>query len=587
MLFSQLSNLLSQIEVTSKRLEMTNLLCDLFKKLESDEIQLTSYLLQGKLVARYESKEFQLSDKMVMRAISRVLNDSDDQGDGKEVLEMYKNLGDLGYVAQMIKEKKAQTDSQLTISEVFSLLTQIAEDNGQGSQERKVNELTVLLKKTDPLSCRYVVRIVLGKLRLGFSDMTMIDALSWILKGNKSLSATIENAYQKRADIGYIAKLLLTDGIEALSQVKVAVGTPIIPALCQRLNTAAEIIEKMDEVYAEPKYDGTRVQVHYCAGVRCQVSGVSEQDKSKVLIRTFTRNLEESTHMFPELIEAVKTLHCESCILDSEAIGYDSKTGALLPFQQTIQRKRKHGVEESAKDIPLKFFVFDVMEKDGQSLIDKPLSERKKILQTVIPKDDILIKSSFIQTTDSKVLHEFHEDQLAQGLEGAVIKKVDEVYQSGRKGYSWVKIKESEGNRGKLSDTIDCIVMGYYLAKGTRSEFGVGAALVGVLNDKEEIVTISKVGSGFSEELAKEFIKKTQALKVADKPAQYLVSKGLIPDVWLAPKLVIEVAADEITNSSIHSALVALRFPRILKIRDDKGWQEATTLKEMKQIEVK
>lgn len=570
MLFSELSLLLSQIESTTKRLEMTSLLVDLFKKLDKDEIQPTSYLLQGKLVARYESKEFQLSDKMVMRSLSRIFNDSDNQGDGAEVLAMYKKLGDLGFVAEKVQEKKAMHHSKVTIGEVFEKLTLIAEDGGEGSQERKVNELTILLQSLDALSSRYVVRVVLGKLRLGFSDMTMIDALSWVLKGDKSLSSQIEDAYQKRADIGYIAHLLLTKGIEALSSVKVAVGTPIIPALCQRLNSATEIIEKMTAVYAEPKYDGTRVQIHY--------------RKRDNFIRTYTRNLEESTHMFPELVEALKVLDCESCILDSEAIGYDQKTGALMLFQQTIQRKRKHGIEESAKNIPLKFFIFDVMEKDGESLIDKPLSQRKAVLKSLFKDTDTLVHSKYVETDDSTVLHKFHEEQLALGLEGAVIKKINSVYQSGRKAYSWVKIKESEGNRGKLSDTVDCIVMGYYLARGTRSEFMVGAALTGVLDKEGNIVTISKVGSGFSEELAKEFIKRSKEFETKEQPKSYSVVKGLIPDVWLQPGIVIEVAADEITISTQHTAGVALRFPRLIKFRDDKSWQEATTLEEIKQI---
>ncbi|MEO8581537.1 MAG: ATP-dependent DNA ligase [Patescibacteria group bacterium] len=576
MLFSELSTLLSKIEATSKRLEMTSLLVELFKKLDKDEIQSTAYLLQGKLVARYESKEFQLSDKMVMRALSRILNDSDDQGDGKEVLGMYKKLGDLGFVAEKVKEQKNEKDSKLSIPEVFTKLTMIAEDNGQGSQERKVNDLTVLLQGLDSLSSRYVVRIVLGKLRLGFSDMTMIDALSWVLKGDKSLSSEIEDAYQKRADIGYIAHLLLTKGFSALQSVKVAVGTPIIPALCQRLNSAAEIIEKMTEVFAEPKYDGTRVQIHY--------RKASLQSGSRPFIRTFTRNLEESTHMFPELVEAVKSLNCDSCILDSEAIGYDPKTGNLLLFQQTMQRKRKHGIDEMAKDLPLKFFVFDVMEKDGVSLIETPLSQRKVILKSLFKDTTILEQSPFIRTNDATELHEFHEAQLAKGLEGAVIKTVDGAYQSGRKAYSWVKIKETEGNRGKLSDTVDCVVMGYYVARGTRSEFQVGAALTGVLDEEGNIVTISKVGSGFSEELAKDFMMRIEKLKVAEKPNLYQVNKGLIPDVWLSPGLVMEVAADEMTISTQHTAGLAFRFPRLVRFRDDKSWQEATTLKEVKQI---
>jgi DNA ligase 1 len=353
-----------------------------------------------------------------------------------------------------------------------------------------------------------------------------------------------------------------------LDSVKVKVGTPVIPALCQRLNSAEEIIEKMGEVYAEPKYDGTRVQLHYK-----QLSVVSSQlsdGKSDALLKTFTRNLEESSLMFPELAEAVKTLRCESCILDAEAVGYDPKTGKLMLFQQTMQRKRKHGIEELSKDIPLRFFVFDILEKDGESLIQMPLSQRKAVLKKVFKDNEYFVHSPFLETEDSTVLHEYHVEQLALGLEGVVIKKTTSVYQSGRKGYSWVKIKEAEGTRGKLSDTVDAIVMGYFHAKGARTDFGVGSLLLGILN----------------EEVAKEIMLKTKELKVKDMPKTYQVIKNLIPDVWITPEIVIEVAADEITISQVHTAGLALRFPRFVKFRDDKGWADATTLKELKTIVV-
>jgi DNA ligase-1 len=196
----------------------------------------------------------------------------------------------------------------------------------------------------------------------------------------------------------------------------------------------------------------------------------------------------------------------------------------------------------------------------------------------------VFVHSPALFTKDPKQLHEYHEEQLAKGLEGVVAKMADGVYQSGRKGYSWVKIKESEGQRGKLSDTVDCVVMGYYLAKGSRSSFQVGAVLAGVMNKDGEIVTISRVGSGFSEDLAKEFIERSKKVQVDTMPKMYNVSKGQIPDVWLDPQIVIEVAADEITTSPMHTAGVALRFPRIIRFRDDKTWEQITTLEEVKQI---
>lgn len=588
MLFSQLSLKLQAIEATSKRLEMTRLLADLYGELGAEEIRQVSYLLQGKLVPKYEPKEFQISTKMVIRILSRFIDGQADQEqqsfiehsessiNNNDVDSMYKKKGDLGDVAEeILRDHRSNQNGNLNTKAVFDKLFEIAEESGEGSQERKVGKSVELLSQLDPLSAKYVVRIILGKLRLGFSDMTLIDAFSWSLKGDKSLSAEIEAAYQKRADIGYIAETLFTKGETALHSVKVVVGTPIIPALCQRLNTAEEIIEKMTEVYAEPKYDGTRVQIH-----------VRKTKGKPATVRTYTRNLEESSAMFPELVKAVEVLNCNSCILDAEAVGYDAKTQKLLLFQQTMKRKRKHGIEEATQSVPLHFFVFDILAKDGESLIDVPLEERKTILEQLFKDDDVFVQAPMIRTSDATELHEYHEAKLAEGLEGVVIKMVNGTYQSGRKGYSWVKIKEAEGNRGKLNDTVDCIVMGYYLARGQRTQFGVGAALVGVLNEQEEIVTISKVGSGFSEQLAKQFIQKVKNHEVSEKPSAYQVSKLLIPDVWIEPSIVIEVAADELTVSPSHSAGIALRFPRLIKFREDKSWQQATSLNELKKFTV-
>lgn len=621
MFFSDFSLHLAKIEATTKRLEMTVLLADLFKKLEKDEIAQACYLLQGKLVPKYESKEFQISEKMIIRILGRMsgqqkkvqlvnrqtlFEETESVSAEEEIRAQFKKTGDLGIVAeQVIQSSSMKSKETLDISQVFTKLTEIADTNGAGSQEKKVQLTIKLLEKSDSLSAKYIVRIMIGKLRLGFSDMTMIDALSWSLSGDKSLRSAIEDGYQKRADVGRLVHDVLEKGKNSLTDIHVEVGIPVVPALCQRINTAQEIIEKMGTIYAEPKYDGMRVQIHVkkipnsnpLAGgqipkIRKDVDIENLKSKSEniksnenFLVKTFTRNLEESSHMFPELARVVEELDCESCILDSEAISYDPKTGKLQPFQQTIQRKRKHEVEATAKDIPLRFFVFDILEKDGKSLIDHPLVERKKTLQSVVfGESKTFIVAPYIVTDDPKKLHAYHELQLSEGLEGAVMKKVDSKYQSGRKGYSWVKIKESEGNRGKLSDTIDCIVLGYFKATGDRVSFEIGSLLLGVLNQKEEIVTISKVGSGIAEDLAKSLLIAFKPHVVSKRPNQYKVDKKLNPDVWLSPGVVVEIAADEITKSPSHTAGVALRFPRIIKIRHDKNWSEATTLGEVRQM---
>ncbi len=591
MRFQQFAAYLEKLETTSSRLAITEQLAELYNQLQPQEIHLASHLLQGQLLPAYETLEFQLSIKMVLRALARLSKNSPEpetdtnlfgevevDNDSSELAKRYKQVGDAGTVAAEVVEKLGGESDGINLTKVYVQLVQIAREGGEGSQERKLEKLVSLFRQLDPLSAKFVVRIIIGRLRLGFSTMTMIDALSWAKTGGKVDSKVLELAYQKKADIGKLAEVYLSATDEAgraraLEAYTVEVGVPLVPALCQRLNSAAEIIDKMGEVIAEPKFDGLRVQIH-----------VDKSDPSSPLLRSFTRNLENNTLMFPELETIISDLKCQSCILDSEAIGYDPATGKLRTFQETITRKRKHDIADRAKEIPVRFYVFDVLSLDGQSLLDKKLQERKDLLGNLFKENEVLYQTPYITTNDAKELRSFHEQQLGAGLEGAVIKQINSVYQPGRKGWSWVKIKEEEGTKGKLKDTLDCVVLGYYAGRGKRTEFGLGAFLVGILDTDQTIKTIAKIGTGLSDEQFRELKTRCQPLIVPDQPAIYNVSKALMPDVWIQPEIVVEVAADEVTNSPVHTAGVALRFPRLVRFRDDKAWAQATTLEEVKAI---
>ncbi len=334
----------------------------------------------------------------------------------------------------------------------------------------------------------------------------------------------------------------------------------------------------MGKIFAESKFDGTRVQIH----LRPQ------EISHDWTVRTFTRSLEESSAMFPELHQVSSIFGQHSLILDCEAIGYDHATGKLLPFQETIQRKRKHDVDLFSQQVPLKFFVFDVLFLDGKSLIHTPLVERKKILHQLFTeingKEHPFIESETFVTTDATELRLFHKKQLEAGLEGAVIKKYDSPYQPGRKGWSWVKFKEEETSEAKLSDTIDAVVLGYWYGKGKRNQFGLGAFLIGIAGPDEQILTLSKVGTGLSDDQWRELKIRTESLVTTTQPASYIVNKGLAPDVWIEPAIIVEVAADELTKSPTHSAGLALRFPRLVRFRDDKKLDQITTQSELQSI---
>lgn len=596
MTFAQLSDYLNKLETTSSRLEITAILSDLLKKLATDEVTPTCYLLQGQLLPQYHGVEFQIAVKTVIKVLARLLpnkvgtaqdmfGEPDSDGNEVEINTRYKQVGDLGKVAEVViaERNKLVAAQNLSIAEVYAQLLEIAQDSGAQSQQRKQDKVVSLFEKLDPLSAKFVTRILLGRLRLGFSDMTIMDALSWAMTGGKGERELLESAYQRRADIGKLAAAYLraedqTARHQLLAEkYSIELGAPVVPALCQRLNSATEVIEKMTEVYAEPKYDGLRVQIHYR-----KATGDKPQ-----LLRTFTRNLEESSEMFPELSQVTEQLNCDSCVLDGEAIGYDPATGHLISFQQTIQRKRKHGVAEKAAEIPVRFYIFDMLYLNGENLIDQPLTERKAKLEKIFVDNQVLVHTKGETTADADELRRYHEDALAEGLEGVVMKQTTAGYQSGRKGWSWVKMKEAEGRTGKLSDTVDVIVMGYYLGRGKRAEFGIGAFLAGIYDeDTQQVLSLAKIGTGLTDETLVEVKRRCDQLVVTEQPTSYQLHKALVPDVWCSPELVVEVAADELTTSPIHTAGQALRFPRFIKFRDDKKWDQATTLKELKTIEI-
>lgn len=590
MTFFEFSQYLQKLEETPSRLAMTSLLAELFASLKGEEITVACYLMQGQLVPSYQSQEFNFSIKMLQRSLARVLpeasstsstnlfGESDVSSENLEQVESrYKQIGDLGLVATEVLAAKT-VGTKLSILDVYQSLSDLADENGGGSQERKIEKAVDIFHQVDGLSAKFVVRIILGKLRLGFSTMTMLDALSWAKAGDKSESGDLELAYQKKADLGKLARAYLAtnnkeERDQNLRDYSVEAGVPIIPALCQRLNSSEEIIEKMGEVFAESKYDGMRIQIH-----------IYKDELGKRAIRAFTRNLEDVTAMFPELNQALTLIKSETCVLDSEAIGVDPQTGELVEFQKTITRKRKHDIEEISLSVPIRFYIFDVLEINGQSFIDKPLRERKAVLEALFEDNESFYKTEYLVTADAMELRRFHETQLENGLEGAVMKKSDSAYVGGRKGWNWVKIKEEEGSRGKLADTLDVVVMGYYYGRGKRNQFGIGAVLVGIMGKGDEIKTIAKIGTGLSDEQLRQMKTLCELNKSDLQPKTYEVHKNLWPDVWVKPEIVIEVAADEITKSPTHSAGFALRFPRLIKFREDKNWEQITNLSELSGI---
>jgi len=563
------AQLFEELESISSRLEITQKLADFFNMLTAHELEIMCNLLVGQLHPIYVGTQFAIADKMMIRAIARHTGHSD-----ATIQQDLAKVGDLGAV---LASYHWQPDGELSITALYDQLCRLEQTRGEGSQDQKIELLVQLFKQLHPDEAKFIVRIILGKLRLGFSDMTIIDALSWMLVGNKSLRTRIEDAYNRCANLGHIAQIIHARGIDALNTIDITVGTPILPAAAERLPSAAEVIEKLGPCAAQPKLDGFRLQIHV------------DRTQQPHLIHFYSRNLQDMSHMFPDLLHVFDTINVKTLICEGEAISYDPHTGAFLPFQETAKRKRKHDIAETAHEIPLKLFLFDLLYYNGDSFLEKTHTERRATLIKIMRS----AQSDIVQIIDEKKvstaaeLETYFNAMIEMGLEGLVVKRPDTPYQPGKRNFNWIKLKRHA--EGHLEDTIDCVILGYYAGQGKRADFGIGALLVGVYNKQEDLFeTIARIGTGPSDAEWRDIKKKCDAYAVTHKPTSVICTKELTPDVWVAPEIVCTIFADEITISPMHSAGktasspgYALRFPRFMGYRPDKSAVEATTTHEI------
>ena len=566
MTFSELATYLDQLEATSSRNELVRILAEAYKACSVEEIEPITYLIQGRLAPFFEPVEMGLGERLLMSAIATAYGTSKE-----DVTKTYKQTGDLGLTAMSLGPKTR--DDTPSVIEVHQRLWEIAGHSGEGSLKAKLDLFAALLGDLDAASAKHLVRITLGKMRLGIGDPTVLDALSFAKKGDRSLRPVLEAAYNRSSDLGLIAKTLWAQGLEAIESIKVTVGKPLRSQLAERLPNPEAVIKKLGLVGVQPKYDGFRVQIHKDGGV----------------VNIFSRNLETMTPMFPELVAATVSLPVKSVILDGEAIAYSPESEEYVPFQETTARRRKEGIDEFATRVPLRAFVFDVMFRDGTDLTPLPYEQRFAIADEMLKGSDTLQTAPLTKTDSVEVLTRELLDNISRGLEGVVAKRLDSPYQAGARNFNWVKLKRNTS--GELTDTIDVVLIGYYGGKGKRAEFGAGALLAGVYDSvKDEFVSISKLGTGLSDEGWRDLHKQLSRLEVGEKPAR--VNSILVPDVWLQPELVVEVLADEITPSPRHTAGMvgdqpgfALRFPRIVSFRSaDKRPEDATTVREIREM---
>jgi DNA ligase-1 len=592
------------IESTTLRNTKTELLAKLYTRLEKSEVPILSYLVMGRLTPLYVAQEIGMAEKSLARAVAISISQKE-----SEVLARYKEIGDLGELTRLTKEESSSQNEDLEIGQVHAALDIVAGMSGKGSQEGKALALAKLLTKLSPIGAKYVVRLVSGKLRLGFSDMTVLDALSWAKTGSKQDRKVLESAYNVSSDLGLVAQRYLAG--EALAAMAVFPGVPVRPMRAERLGTIAEIVEKLGECAVEPKLDGMRVQIHAyeivpgLSSSKLQEELFEEQRESTTTIKIFSRGLEDITEMFPEIVAAAKVLYqrAGAYVIDGEALGV-AEDGSYLPFQETMKRKRKYGIVELAEKSPMRVVVFDVLYAHGQDQLSKSYVERREVLKS-LELSGVLQLAESTNVTDQDEMRSIFELAMGKGLEGILVKKLESSYRAGARDSSWIKYKRA--HETELADTIDAVIIGAYVGKGKRQKFGVGAFLVGVLGD-EKVVTVAKIGTGLTDLQFGELYEKIMKYRIYNTdpsrsdpegqdgnapqdltlntkvPSEYDVPKSLTPDIWVTPDIIVEIEADEITESPLHTAGYALRFPRLLRFRTDKNLADISTVAEVAKL---
>ena len=571
--FARVVEAYERIEATTKRLEMTDHLVALFRETPKDEIDTLAYLTQGQVHPDYVGIELGLAEKLVIRVLATATGLPRDR-----VTALWKEKGDLGLVGEdaiRSRQQRALTAEPLSLAKVYGNLDEIARASGTGSQERKVQLLVDLLQSATPKEAKYIVRIVVGKMRLGVADMTIVDALAatYATKGDRD---AVERAYNVSSDLGEVARILAADGLDGLSKIRLKLFRPIRSMLCERLETLQGIFERLGRCALEYKYDGLRVQAHIGDG--------------KVVL--FSRQLENITSQFPEIVEGLHDAYRGARgIVEGEAVPVDPNTGEFLPFQEVSRRRgRKYDVEVMMKEYPVVLYVFDCLLEAGEDLTGRPYKERRDILHRAIRANEKVQLATYVDTDDVVGAEKFFDSALQVGGEGLVAKALDSTYEAGARGYQWVKFKREYA--AAMSDTVDLVIVGAFAGRGKRA--GTYGALLMAAYEKEADVfrTVCKLGSGFDDPTLQALPERLRTHKVSNKPAR--VDSKLVADVWFEPAAVLEVLGAEITLSPVHTggqdrvrkgAGFAIRFPRFTgRWREDKGPEDATTVAEIQSM---
>lgn len=545
MKYSELVQVYEELLTTTKTLEKKEIITNFLKKTKKEDVNNAILLLQGRVFPPHEKKEIGVAKKLIIKLLHQTY------GIKEETLKQWwRETGDLGTVAQKAVEKKQQqtlTQQPLTIQQVILTLQKTADITGKNAVNNKLNQIKTLLKNATPIEAKYVVRTILGTLRVGAGFGIIRDAISQAYNVDKE---KLQKAYDLTNDLSKTAEIAATQGNEGLENFGIQIFKPVRAMLYQRVRNIKEGFKQVGKPCAiEEKYDGLRVQIHYDG----------EQ------VKLFTRRLEDVTKQFPEVVEnAKKNLNCENCIIDSEGVGYDPRTGKLIPFQQLSKRiKRKYNIKETAQKMPVRIYAFDLLMVNNESQLRKPFKERRKKLEQIIKPNNEFQLAKQIITSNEEEAEQFFKKSIEEGEEGVMMKNLEAEYKPGsRVGYG-VKVKT-------MLEPLDLAITGAVWGEGKRSKW-LSSFYVACKKGNQHL-EVGKVATGLTEEQFKEITKRLKPLIIEQRGKE----------VRTKPEVIVEIGYEEVQKSPTYSSGYALRFPRLLRFRDDK--ESADSYERVKKI---
>ncbi|CAG8450582.1 15279_t:CDS:10 [Funneliformis caledonium] len=597
--YSALCKTFEDIDSTTKRLEIQEYLTSFFKcviEKSPENLLETLYLCLNKVCPEYENVELGIGESLLIKAIAGVTGRSP-----QKVKDELAKVGDLGKVAKDSKNSQksissmfGSVDKPLTIPGVFKSMKKIASLSGHSSQDSKVKEIQNLLKSCRGDEAKFLIRSLEGKLRIGLAEQTVLICLAQafvitdneyqkLTKAKKAEELTeapniIKSVYSELPSYDKIVPALLQSGVRNLREhCKLTPGIPLKPMLAHPTKSITEVLNRVEghKFTCEFKYDGERGQIHKL------------EDGN---IKIYSRNLEDNTFKYPDVIERISKAvnpNTNSFVLDCEVVAWDLEKHSLLPFQVLSTRKRKDVIESEIK-VTVCLFAFDLLYLNGESLLKKPLKERRELLHDSFQKvDDEFSFAQHMNVSNTEEIQAFLEESVKVNCEGLMVKILDgaeSTYEPSKRSRNWLKLKKDY--LSGVGDSLDLVVIGAFYGRGKRTNV-YGAFLLACYDpENDEYQTICKIGTGFSDSDLETHFQYLKEKEMSEPKSYFNYDKATKPDVWFEPCQVWEVKTADLSISPIYKAAigqvdsskgVSLRFPRFIRIRDDKKPEDATT----------